>query len=152
MIKECGDCQRCCDGTFTDSINGHMMGDGKPCFFLSIGGCNIYQDRPKDPCINYKCLWLEDDDVPDFMKPNSAQAIVDSRQTEDGVKYLMITGNEDSYSTKVFLYAAEYAQLKQIPLVYPRNGSLSFIGKPQDCQKILTSLNKKDEKFKSGII
>lgn len=146
-MKSCGSCQRCCDGTYTDNINGHMMGNGVPCFFLGEAGCTIYDKRPDQPCRSYQCLWLQFENVPDYMKPENSGAIIDLRQLKDGTQYIMIEGKEAEYSAQVFLYSMEFAQQRKISLVYRRHGGLAFMGDFNDCRKIEKELAERAAEF-----
>lgn len=55
------------------------MLSGRPCHFVSEHGCSIYKDRPKDPCVDYKCLWLVDTNIPEWIKPSISKVIVTLR-------------------------------------------------------------------------
>ena len=147
MSKTCGTCQRCCDGTYTDTINGHVMGNGKPCYFLAKDGCSIYEDRPEKPCKEYKCLWLEYDEVPDFMKPENSGALIDTRSGSNGRPYVLIEGSESSYSAEVFFYAMEFAQKRNMPLAYKRGNGFSFMGNKEECDRIVLDWEEERKTF-----
>ena len=99
------------------NIRGHEIPLGKPCFFLKIGGnCGDYDNRPQQ-CKAYKCLWLEDESVPDYMKPENSNAILDIGEI-DGIKYLRLSKSGAGYDSKVLNYAKQYAKDHQMSLVY----------------------------------
>ena len=53
------------------------MYPGKPCPHCTSTGCNDYENRPLDPCIEFICAWREDgSSMPEWMKPNNAKVIV----------------------------------------------------------------------------
>lgn len=84
MTRECGDCTKCCEGYLTGEAKGKSFYQGKPCHFVAIGkGCTIYKDRPKNPCESYKCLWLVDEQLPEWFKPNEINAILDIRHIDN---------------------------------------------------------------------
>ena len=90
MKRSCGTCTKCCEGYLPSTVKGRPFYKGKPCHFIEIGkGCTIYPERPVDPCVVYKCLWLTDDEVPTWMKPNEIDAIIDQRQIS-GISYINI--------------------------------------------------------------
>lgn len=68
------------------------MYPGKPCFYLrdNFLGCSEYVDRPKDPCIDYRCVWLEDETFPAGAKPSVSGFLVTKRTTflpgDDGMQ------------------------------------------------------------------
>lgn len=96
-MKDCKNCTKCCEGFLTGNINGHLMGietdnphKPKPCFFVKIEvGCNIYKKRPVDPCRQYKCDWILNDNIPEHFKPSISKTIV-SHKKVNGIPYLLL--------------------------------------------------------------
>lgn len=77
MLRQCQSCTACCDGWVAMNINGIDVYPGKPCQHSTKKGCNIYTDRPVDPCVNFECSWMvKDSPLPDWMKPNNAKVLV----------------------------------------------------------------------------
>ena len=75
--RECQPCTGCCDGWVQMNIRGAEVFPGQPCPYSTGAGCSDYDNRPVDPCINFRCGWvLEDSPLPDWMKPNNAKVIV----------------------------------------------------------------------------
>ena len=79
MERRCDGCTKCCEGSLAADILGHKMYPGKPCFYKINGGCSIYESRPIDPCVGFKCEWLRDTDIPEHMKPDISDVILVSR-------------------------------------------------------------------------
>lgn len=53
------------------------MQPGQPCKHCRAEGCGIYESRPQDPCVEFKCAWLQDGDkIPETLKPNECGAIL----------------------------------------------------------------------------
>lgn len=72
------------------------MSPGKPCFFCQVGeGCGIYPERPKSPCIDFRCEWLEDEGFPGFLYPKDS-GIVAVRKELKGHQFLFFTSTGDS--------------------------------------------------------
>lgn len=147
MSKSCGTCQKCCDGTYVGVINGHLMGNGKPCFYLTKDGCGIYEDRPELPCKIFKCLWLEYEDVPDYMKPEVSNVLTDIRSISDGERYMLLENQDDEYPAKVLIYAMNFCKERDMPLVYKYNGSFVFLGDRVKCDKIRLEWQKEKDVF-----
>lgn len=78
--RSCDGCTECCQGWLTATIHGRPMYSGRPCHFVSDNGCSIYKDRPKDPCVDYKCNWLQDTNIPEWLKPSKAKVIISNRR------------------------------------------------------------------------
>ena len=128
MKRNCGTCTKCCDGTLEGSINGHTMKLGKPCYYLTIGkGCNIYSERPQDPCVRYKCAWLEDENIPDFMKPENSNCILDYRE-KNNIRYLRLVESDIPYTSEVLSWCIDYAQKNNITLMWSINGKNHYVG------------------------
>lgn len=146
--KECGTCTSCCDGTLAGVVKGHIMYPGKPCFFLEIGGrCGDYKNRPQYPCKEYKCLWLHDPSVPDFMKPENANAIVDLEKHK-GKWYLRLNKTSTPYSSEVLTYAINYAQSNNINFIWSdQNGGFNYVGDRDFCMDILNDQVEMYNKF-----
>lgn len=70
LSKECGDCSACCSGALSGNAHGHYFFKGRPCFFLSDKGCSIYESRPENPCVGYKCGFLSEAYFPEWMRPD----------------------------------------------------------------------------------
>lgn len=117
--RECGGCTKCCEGYFYGYANGHKFGvlDGvrKPCFFVEQGvGCKDYENRPTNPCKNYKCQWLINPDVPEEFRPDKVDVMV----TKKGRSYFAATDAGDNPSDEVKLWWLEYAKKNNLNLSY----------------------------------
>lgn len=141
--RSCGDCTKCCEGYLTGEALGHSFYRGKPCHFISIGkGCGVYAQRPKEPCQKYKCAWLSDEGIPEWMKPNEIGSIVDYREIE-GISYISITDAGQPISPKVLTWFIHYALSKQLNLLWYIDGGINFIGS-KDFLEIMNQQVKKD--------
>jgi len=81
MKRKCDGCTLCCEGWLAIDSNGIQASLNKPCVNLSCNvGCNIYVKRPTDPCGNFKCLWLTDEQhMSPEMKPSITKVVVQER-------------------------------------------------------------------------
>jgi hypothetical protein len=77
--KECGGCTACCSGALSGQAHGHYFFKGRPCFFLKGKGCSIYQDRPENPCVSYRCGYLAEAFFPEWMRPDKCGFIATPR-------------------------------------------------------------------------
>jgi hypothetical protein len=114
------------------------MFPGQSCFFLEIGGvCKDYENRPDDPCKQYKCLWLQQEDVPDFIKPENANAIIDIAIFQNK-KYLRLVKSYESYSPDILTYAIEYARFNKLPLIWnDSSGNFHHLGDNIFCENVI---------------
>jgi Fe-S-cluster containining protein len=57
-------------------IYGQELKVGSPCRYLKAGqGCSIYSEKRPQICSSFKCVWLEDASVPDWIKPETSGMI-----------------------------------------------------------------------------
>ncbi len=76
-LRSCSGCTACCDGWLRMTIRGHEVGPGRPCPFSAGGCCSIYDERPQDPCRQFRCGWLvEGSPLPDWLRPDLAKLIL----------------------------------------------------------------------------
>ena len=81
MERNCNGCTLCCEGWLAIDTNEIKASLNKPCVNLSCNvGCNIYAERPTDPCVTFECLWLTDAEHMSLeMKPSKTKLIVQER-------------------------------------------------------------------------
>ena len=69
--RTCGGCTACCEGWVVGVIEGHEMRPGVPCHFRGDHECTIYERRPKHPCREFTCGWLQPGSpFPDEFRPD----------------------------------------------------------------------------------
>jgi hypothetical protein len=111
-MKTCGTCTQCCNGTLTGNAFEKNFSPGKPCIAVILDkGCSRYEERPL-MCSNFSCAWLDDPDMPDWMKPEFSNAIITTTET-NGITYAEFT--ESPYkktTTEVLIYFIEWALKK----------------------------------------
>ena len=106
--RTCGTCTKCCEGYLSGEAFGHTFYPGKPCHFIAIGkGCSIYDKRPQDPCVSYKCGWLTNSEIPEWMKPNEIDAIIDMRQIKE-FEYINLREAGNPMQAKVLNWLFQY--------------------------------------------
>lgn len=135
--RSCGDCTKCCEGYLEGQALGHNFYRGKPCHFIAIGqGCSVYAKRPKDPCQTYKCAWLIDENIPEWMKPSEINAIIDYKNTSNGVPYVRITEAGEMLSSQVLTWVIQTALANNFNLYWTVNGGPNWFGSPEFVEAI----------------
>ena len=67
IMKDCGECNWCC---FFPAGKGLNKPRNSWCKHCEVGvGCAIYDDRPES-CLTYQCVWLQDQVMPDDLRPD----------------------------------------------------------------------------------
>ena len=129
--RECGTCTKCCEGWLTADIMGEKMYPGKPCRFIVIGkGCTVYANRPKEPCVSYKCGWLTNADIPEWMKPSEINAIIDLRQVENHT-YLRLKEAGSFMQSRVLSWFFQYILKTGMNALWEVDGGLNWAGSPE---------------------
>ena len=125
--RSCNGCTKCCEGNLSGIAYGHAFYKGRPCFFSSCNGCSIYEDRPENPCKSYSCNWLENSDVPEWMKPDKVNAIVSKKQVH-GIDYLELVEAGDVMQAKVLSWFMTYALGKNLNILWQVEGGNNWLG------------------------
>jgi len=124
--RACGTCTKCCQGHLHGSAHGHHFQAGKPCFFVGEKGCTIYADRPKDPCVSFKCEWLASDYLPMWMRPDLSKVIVVKRTYDDG-EWLELTEAGQKMDSAVLSWMLIWAANNKKDVRYQIDGGWSWI-------------------------
>lgn len=127
----CGSCTKCCEGYLSGEAQGKKFYPGKPCHFIAIGkGCSIYAKRPVDPCVTYKCSWLTNLDVPEWMKPDDVNAILDEREVQ-GMRYLNLREAGTPMKARVLSWFFQHILETGKNAVWQVDGGLNWVGSPE---------------------
>ena len=91
--RRCGECTACCEGHLQGEVYGHPFYLGRPCHFMKPGGCSIYPYRPMEPCVNFNCVWLTEDILPAWFRPDKSNVIVTREKwgPDKSLVYLKVT-------------------------------------------------------------
>jgi uncharacterized cysteine cluster protein YcgN (CxxCxxCC family) len=141
--RTCGSCTKCCEGHLRGEVKGHLFFPGKPCHFLDLGkGCTIYEDRPKDPCVSYKCGWLVNVDIPEWLKPDAVNVIIDYR-TIESYQYINLIEAGATVSAKVLNWFIQFALNNQLNAIWRVEGEENWIGNEGFIKAVKESASKK---------
>jgi uncharacterized cysteine cluster protein YcgN (CxxCxxCC family) len=142
-MRLCGECTECCTGTLTGEVQGHKFDVTDPCFFLEDGKCNIYANRPDDPCKNYSCMWINNEEIPDFMRPDLSNVVL-TQLNINGIYYIEAReAARKSMTTSILSNVIMYAFHTNQNLVYHVSGQFYWIGEP----KFMVEMNKKSKEI-----
>ena len=129
--RQCGSCTKCCEGYLSGEAQEKSFYPGKPCHFIAIGkGCSIYAKRPIDPCVTYKCQWLTNSEIPEWMKPSDIDAIIDMRDIE-GISYINLVEAGNPMQARVLSWLFKYILENGLNACWQINGGLNWIGNPE---------------------
>ena len=74
-MRACGDCSQCCRvlSIYVDELSpqGHW------CNFCTQPGCSIYNTRIPSFCKNYNCGWIQNENIPEDLKPNRSGVVLE---------------------------------------------------------------------------
>ena len=111
--RSCGTCTKCCEGWLEGDAHGHVFKPGTPCYFLIQNkGCTIYSDRPEHPCKSFKCVWLADESIPDWIKPEISGTVPMIYKNN-----LTLIDAGNSIKPEVLEWAKNYANKNNLTLI-----------------------------------
>jgi len=115
--RECGSCTACCEGWLTSEKM--KLKPGSPCEHCTESGCGIYESRPVNPCVAFKCAWLTDDrDLPEEMQPNLCGAIVMLDRRWKGIKVISAVPTGEAIPVETLAWLRKFALKKGTPLIF----------------------------------
>jgi hypothetical protein len=126
-MRSCDGCTKCCHGWLEGQAKGHKFYGGRPCFYIGKSGCSIYEDRPETPCKSYKCVWLGEEVLPEWFKPDLINAIVTKREL-NGVPYYDVVEAGSTLQTKVLNWLVHWSLNDNINIVYRIDGGEHWLG------------------------
>lgn len=122
--KSCDGCTRCCEGWLTTKVYDFEIGPNTgACRFLGSSGCNIYQVRLDDPCKVFQCGWKENNNIPNFMKPDISDVIILVRYVEKFMFYRLVKCS-NNLKKEVVDWAKEFSKKGNNILAYDNDGNL----------------------------
>jgi len=120
--RHCNSCTACCEGWIEAKINGKRLLPTAACKHCTNQGCAIYEDRPYDPCVKFKCGWLKEPGLlPEKMSPVECGAIIlfDRKWQGSTCICALPTGTTVPADTLEWLMA--YSRERLLPLIFTEN-------------------------------
>jgi len=102
------------------NINGADVYPGRPCPHSTGQGCDDYDNRPVDPCINFTCGWVTaNSPLPDWMQPCNAKVILlFNKLTWQGLPVDLAIPVGNRIPPRALNWLREFAEKHQRPLLY----------------------------------
>ena len=117
--RQCLPCTACCQGWLYAEVLGNVVRAGQGCPHCQVGGCGVYDIRPKEPCQTYVCSWLvESSPLPDWMRPDLSGVIVLLNAPWQGMRVITAIPAGQTIPEHSLDWLKAYAQKHQRPLVY----------------------------------
>lgn len=114
-MKTCDGCVACCNGTLNITIEKEEVNRNHPCSKICLDkkNCSDYNNRPS-VCSIFKCLWLTQDDIPEWLKPSNCGMLLLKRNG-----YLEIHSvNHMTLTADVFMIALHFAYMNKWPVKF----------------------------------
>ena len=129
--RQCGECTACCDGWVTGIINGHEMYPGQPCHYRGDHCCTIYETRPKYPCRDFMCGWLQaGSPFPDDWRPDRSGIMVITMKWRGRNAYVLRSAGRDP-DAGILAWMREMSLRTGSPFFYEENGERLGFGPPE---------------------
>jgi hypothetical protein len=95
------------------------MMPGTPCVHVTQMGCGIYEKRPHNPCVTFRCGWLKGDhDMPEHMKPSECGAIVMFDRLWHGRKVIRAVPTGEKIPAATLEWLMALAREQNLPLLF----------------------------------
>ena len=138
MSRSCDGCTECCQGHLRCTVLGRELTRGSPCHYVGRQGCTVYEARPVSPCQTYKCVWLMNDDLPLWMKPEHSGVIVTKRPYgNEGKWFWDVIETRGTMSTKVLRWLMIQHINTRLPMRIQIEGGQNLFGSAEfirECQ------------------
>ena len=128
--RSCDGCTKCCDGWLEGFVYDKRFFPGNKCHFVTCNGCAIYEKRPDNPCKNYRCQWLDNLDLPEWLKPDVANVIITAREMK-GIKYWEMIETGENVEGAVLNNVMTYCLRNRINLKYQVHQGGHWFGSDQ---------------------
>ena len=146
-MRDCNGCTKCCEGYLPAVVKGFPISPNG-CRFLEVNvGCTIYEDRPERPCKTYKCFWVNNEIVPDNLKPSLTNMII-SRSDVLGFKELVLIP-AGGYSEELVDWFAQHVKENNINATWQKDGQQFFSGSEEYIAKRTEEDRKNYERLNS---
>lgn len=144
LNRVCGECTKCCEGYLKGEVYGHKFYDGVSCHFLGNGKCTIYTNRPENPCKNYKCYWLENLDIPEYMRPDKSNVLMTFRNNCN-FEYVQVLEVGSTMDSTTLAHIIQYFLPKNINIECRVNGNYYYFGSIDFIKMASLKKSKKNE-------
>jgi hypothetical protein len=131
LARQCGECTACCDGWVVGVIEGHEMKPGQPCHFRGEHTCTIYERRPKHPCRNFVCGWLQPNSpFPEDFRPDRLGVMVIPMRWRGRDAFVLRSAGRDP-DVKLNDCMQDFSLRTQSPFFYEIAGERFGFGPPE---------------------
>jgi hypothetical protein len=132
--RQCGECTACCDGWVAGVIEGHEMKPGTACHFRGDHCCSIYERRPKHPCRDFVCGWLQKGSpFPEGWRPDEIGVMVIPMKWRGHDAYVLRSAGRDP-DEAMLAWMREFSERTHRPFFYEIAGERFGFG-PEEFQR-----------------
>ena len=124
--RSCDGCTACCEGWLTAEVHGKYMYSGRMCHFKGKGQCTIYDQRP-GLCSAFRCEWLANNDIPEWLKPDLSHTIMYRRMIGE-IEYINVMETGVKIDSTILNWIVLHALQNGLNIRYMVNGGWNFIG------------------------
>lgn len=132
MSRSCGSCTACCEGWLSGEAHGKKFYPGQKCHFLGER-CTIYAKRPHDPCVAFKCGYLADENVPEWMRPDRSGVVMVERE-KDGIRWVEVTECGKPMAAPILNWIVHNLIGKGVNVRYQLSGGWNYFGAREFCE------------------
>lgn len=129
--RSCNGCTACCEGWLVGEVNGKHFYPGSKCHYLGENCCTIYETRPVNPCQDFKCAWLIDEDIPVWLKPSISKVLIINRKIDEYDYWEVLEAGSKIDSEALSWIFKHFINRKITNFRYQVNGGWNTIGEKE---------------------
>jgi hypothetical protein len=127
-MRNCEGCTKCCEGTLSGTVKEITFYKGKPCHLcITNKGCADYANRPEQQCVNFKCEWLKNINLPEWFKPSTSNLIRTS-ESINTISYIRVLETDGIIGAEYLSWLVSWAIKDSINLLWQCKGGYNYIG------------------------
>lgn len=121
--RSCGECTACCEGWLFADVKikdvEYIVRPGNQCPMIVNHSCSIYHTdlRPLHPCRDYSCIWLDNKEIPDHMRPDKSGVILTEKSFKN-ISYIQMVETGRKVDSSILAQVINYAFLNRKNLEY----------------------------------
>lgn len=133
VARNCGDCTACCEGWLHADVKigniEYKVRPGNQCPKIKDHKCSIHNsvDRPEHPCRDYSCVWLNNKDIPDYMRPDMSGIILTDKVFKN-LPYIQMVETGRKVDSTILAQVIQYSFLNGKNIEYMVDGVTYHLG------------------------
>lgn len=146
--RECGECTACCEGWLHADVKlgntEYKVRPGNQCPMIVDHKCSIHDSdlRPLHPCRDYSCVWLDNKDIPDYMRPDKCGVIL-TEKTLNNISYIQMVETGKKVDSTILAQVIQYSFMNGKNIEFVVDGNTFHLGSTEFMNLVAQNLKDK---------